>query len=124
MPLNKLIKTLFSFRPRNAVPVTDAKVRTARHHFISNPWHAVSVVPSEGACAKARSLSRLRFLSNDAPPLPLKSCDARTCRCHYRHHEDRRRLRRRASDGVSIGSSRRWSGLERRQGTDRRMDVN
>jgi hypothetical protein len=121
MPLNELLKSLF--RPRSAVPATDAKVRTARHHFISNPWHAVSVVPSAGACAKARSLSRLRFLSKDAPQLPLQSCDARSCKCHYRHHEDRRRLRRRASDGVSIGSSRRWSGTERRQGADRRADV-
>lgn len=124
MPLNELIKSLF--RPRNAAPpVPDVKVRTARHHFISNPWHAVSVVPSEGACAKARGLSRVRFLSNDAPPLPLESCDARTCRCHYRHHEDRRRLRRRASDGVSMGNGirSRWSGLERRLGTERRIDI-
>jgi hypothetical protein len=121
MPLNQLIKSLF--RLRNGVPVTDAKVRTARHHFISNPWHAVSVVPSEQACAKARSLSRIRFLSNDAPPLPLESCDARTCRCHYRHHEDRRRLPRRAADGASRGGGGRWSGLERRLGPDRRVDI-
>jgi hypothetical protein len=121
MPLNELIKSLF--RPRNAAPPPDVKVRTARHHFISNPWHAVSVVPSEGACSKARSLSRVRFLSSDAPPLPLESCDARTCRCHYRHHEDRRRLRRRASDGVSIGIGSRWSGMERRLGSDRRMGI-
>jgi hypothetical protein len=121
MPLNELIKSLF--RARNGVPVPDAKVRTARHHFISNPWHAVSVVPSEGACAKARGLSRRRFLSNDAPPLPLESCDARICRCHYRHHEDRRRLLRRAADGGSMGGGDRWSGLERRLGPDRRVDV-
>jgi hypothetical protein len=122
MPLNKLIKSLF--RPRSAVPAADAKVRTARHHFISNPWHAVSVVPSDGACTKARSLSRQRFLSNEAPPLPLQSCDARTCRCHYRHHEDRRRLLRRASDGPSIGSRRgNWQGNERRAGHDRRIDI-
>jgi hypothetical protein len=121
MPLNKIIKSLF--RPRSVVQETDVKVRTARHHFISNPWHAVSVVPSEGACAKARSLSRMRFLSNDAPPLPLQSCDVRACRCHYRHHEDRRRLRRRASDGLSMGGGRHWPGQERRQGSDRRVDV-
>jgi hypothetical protein len=121
MPLNKLLKSLFG--PRSGIQDTDVKVRTARHHVISNPWHAVSVVPSEGACAKARGLSRTRFLSNEAPPLPLKTCDARTCRCHYRHHEDRRRLRRRASDGVSIGGGRHWAGQERRQGADRRIDV-
>jgi hypothetical protein len=121
MPLTELIKSLF--RGRNGAPMPDAKVRTARHHFVSNPWHAVSVVPSEGACAKARSLARMRFLSKDAPPLPLESCDARTCRCHYRHHEDRRRLARRAADGGSRRGGDRWSGLERRRGRDRRMDT-
>jgi hypothetical protein len=120
MPLSELIKSLF--RARNAVPV-DAKARTARHHFISNPWHAVSVVPSEGACAKARGSSRMRFLSNDAPPLPLEGCDARTCRCHYRHHEDRRRMPRRAADGGPMGGRDRWSGLERRRRPDRRIDT-
>jgi hypothetical protein len=121
MPLNELIKSLF--RARNGAPAPDAKVRTARHHFISNPWHAISVVPSEGACAKARGLSRIRFLSNDAPPLPLEGCNARTCRCHYRHHEDRRRLLRRVADGASTAGRGRWSGLERRLGPDRRIDV-
>ncbi len=122
MHLQNLIKSLF--RPRDAVAeLTDAKVRTARHHFISNPWHAVSVVPSDGACAKARGLSRVRFLSKDAPQLPFASCDARSCRCHYRHHEDRRGLRRRASDGASMGRGGHWSGQDRRLGPDRRIDI-
>lgn len=123
MPLNELLKSLF--RPRSSAPASapEAKVRTARHHFISNPWHSVSVVPTEAACANARRLARVRFLSKDAPALPLDNCDARSCRCHYRHHEDRRRLLRRASDGVSLGGRGPWSGAERRAGHDRRTDL-
>jgi hypothetical protein len=34
----------------------------------------------------------LRLLSADVPPLPLEMCDRpATCKCKYRHFDDRRR---------------------------------
>jgi hypothetical protein len=40
-----------------------------------------------------------RFLSKDAPHLPLPDCpNAGKCLCHYRHYEDRRTNPRRSAD--------------------------
>jgi len=61
------------------------------HVRLTNPWHAVSVVPCKHACDPAKSLSNKRFLSSDGPPrLPLEGCTAHRCTCRYRHHADRR----------------------------------
>jgi hypothetical protein len=44
-----------------------------------------------------------RFLSREAPQLPLKDCASASCTCRYQHHEDRRRGPRRARDmGVAM----------------------
>lgn len=67
------------------------------------PWHAVSIVPGSQSCAAAAGLARKRFLSREAPTLPLKSCDEQHCTCHYEHHDDRRKGPRRANElGVSV----------------------
>jgi hypothetical protein len=68
-----------------------------------NPWHAVSIAPRPGACKAANELLGQRFLSREAPPLPLKKCDKAECTCRYEHHENRRKGPRRAHEmGVSI----------------------
>jgi hypothetical protein len=68
-----------------------------------NPWHAVSIAPGPGACKAAVELLGQRFLSREAPTLPLKDCDKATCTCRYEHHENRRKGPRRAREmGVSI----------------------
>lgn len=115
MGLNKFIKQFLGSKTTTALPPSQ---QSERRQWISNPWHAVSIVSSQPVCRKARGLYRARFLSKDAPPLPLAGCDARICGCHYRHHEDRRRALRRASDGVSKSTS--WAGLERRLSAERR----
>ncbi len=60
-------------------------------------WHAVSIETVAGCCNYARALRESRFLSAEAPVLPLPNCPTRDrCRCLYKHHEDRRgQLRRR-----------------------------
>ena len=67
-------------------------------------WHAVSVAPGYHCCAEAKALEGQRFLSRDAPPLPLKDCNrGAECSCRYEHHEDRRKGPRRARDiGVTV----------------------
>ena len=62
-------------------------------------WHAVSVKPASGACPAAISGKNRRWLSREAPMLPLPGCtrpDA--CHCTYQHHDDRRAGSRRAED--------------------------
>jgi len=66
-------------------------------------FHAVTIAAGPRACAAALTLRDQRFLSRDAPPLPLKGCACAKCECHYEHHDDRRKTGRRARDlGVSL----------------------
>jgi hypothetical protein len=65
---------------------------TPREHVrITNPWHAVSIVPRPEGCASAETIAGKRFLSKESPPrVPLAGCTAAVCTCRYDHHEDRR----------------------------------
>lgn len=94
--------------------------RPVQSHRVVNPFHAVSIVPSARCCDTARQLQGIRFLSGEAPKLPLAGCQASSCTCRYSHHSDRRE-----------GSDRRnrdvWNPLvamtmnERRQSRGRRI---
>ena len=56
----------------------------------SNPFHAVSIEPAQEGCLAADTIKAQRFLSEDAPGLPLPDCIAEGCDCKYIHHTDRR----------------------------------
>ncbi len=82
-----------------------------------NLYHAVTIVPGARACAEARKLRGRRFLSREAPVLPLKNCGSADCECRYEHYDDRRKNGRRARDlGVSIDG---YEGDEKRLKTKR-----
>lgn len=97
------------------------KMRTADNVPIAkSPWHAVEIVPSRASCVAAQAVRGMRFLSANAPPLPLEQCTQPTaCRCTYRKHGDRREEARRAEDAIGI---RRGSPVpvEHRQNRGRR----
>jgi hypothetical protein len=65
-------------------------------------WHAVSVVGRGNCCNAARDMIERRFLSREAPRLPLAECtEFADCHCSYQHHGDRRgQPRRRQEMGV------------------------
>jgi hypothetical protein len=87
---------------------------------LRTPWHAVSIVNSAACCATAMGLLGSRFLSKEAPRLPLKGCSMGSdCRCSYQHHEDRRVLSRRAPDLWNPGHTR-YVREERRRERGRR----
>jgi hypothetical protein len=66
-------------------------------------WHAITVVALPTACPGARALRGMRFLSAQAPVLPLRDCIQRaTCTCTYKHHKDRRAGPRRAWERFRI----------------------
>ena len=63
-------------------------------------FHGVGVKPFDACkCAAVAAIEGRRFLSEEAPPLPLTDCEIpRLCRCVYVHFSDRRTEGRRDSD--------------------------
>lgn len=56
----------------------------------SMPFHAVTILCGDRACEAARSCAGIKYLSSEAPTLPLAACRAPTCTCRYEHCDDRR----------------------------------
>jgi hypothetical protein len=63
-------------------------------------WHSVSIIRGRQACAAVAELNGRKWLSAEAPNLPIKGCDAKQCDCRYRHHADRRSANRRETSGL------------------------
>jgi len=75
-------------------------------------YHAVTIAVGGRCCAAAEGLQEKRFLSREAPKLPLANCDRLTCECRYVHHDDRRHGPRRTREmGVALDA---YSGDEKR----------
>lgn len=110
---DRLIAAVYRFRLRSQL-----SGKTGQNHRISNPWHAVSVVTGslvkdDYVCNAVDALRDKRMLSSEAPQLPLVDCGSPDrCTCHYQHHADRRRDRRRARDNAL--PRRNFLGAERR----------
>ena len=110
----KRAKLLFGRSQPEPEPVAPKKAAT--------PFHAVTIVPGPRACAASLDLREQRFLSREAPSLPLKKCDSSNCACRYQHHDDRRKGRRRVREmAISVDG---YSSDERRnkQKRGRRKD--
>ncbi len=88
------LRFLFPAKPK---PVL-GKTSTRRSHraerrassVAGNSFHAVSIHPSAEGCLAAEAIRGERFLSAEAPSLPLEACTAAACNCRYAHHADRR----------------------------------
>jgi len=89
----------------------------------SNPFHAVSILPDQQSCVAVDSLRQQRFLSDEAPSLPLLDCSAENCGCRYIHHADRRSGARDRRSGLAAQSadSELWGQSDRRLTTGRRL---
>ena len=102
------------FSGQKQQPIAAAPLQRTRPTF-----HCVEVCAGEPACQSAGQLGNVRYLSGQAPGLPLAGCDAQVCACRYIHHDDRREDDRRNSYGH-------WSTMptelkgERRARRDRR----
>jgi len=71
-----------------------------------NRWNAVSIACTSASCAAAQALKGRRYLSGDAPRLPLPDCtSAAACPCVYRKHADRRAGPRREVDTTGLRRS-------------------
>jgi len=76
---------------RNRMPPTTTTSRL---------FYGVAVKPNDRCkCAAVAAIDGVRFLSDEAPSLPLPDCEIpRACKCAYRHFEDRRTAKRRDAD--------------------------
>jgi hypothetical protein len=84
-------------------------------------YRGAEIVAAPDACDAARSLTSVRLLSADVPLLPLKTCERpATCKCRYRHFDDRRRVLRRESDDASTLMTGAHQGADRRKQPGRR----
>jgi hypothetical protein len=102
-PVGALEGILSWFRRRRKVTkierATGTRVGNSTNIRMTNPWHAV-VVSSGMSCCHASIVARnTRFLSREAPALPLIGCtQPKSCTCKYKHYPDRRAGPRRATD--------------------------
>lgn len=80
---------------------------------IVNPYHAVSITPCLMACDEVRKYLGKRYLSREAPKVPVAGCTNRQCRCRYQHHDDRRSDERRVRNDRAAGLPS-YLGPERR----------
>jgi hypothetical protein len=91
--------------------------RLQRAHA-ARSFHAVSIVPARPCCKLVRRYTSVRYLTADAPHLPLAGCRAPHCGCRSMHHEDRRIEDRRnpfGIDHVPIGMDTNRRGQDRRR---------
>jgi hypothetical protein len=86
-----------------------------RQHVVVNPYHAVGVKPGKDCCGAAQALRGKRFLSSEAPRVPLRECTAHTCGCTYQHFDDRR-------SGIDRRRATAHPAGERRRSRGRRVD--
>ncbi len=121
-----IVGTIVFFRLR---PGSTASRSTRKHDRrtgfgVADPFHAVSINPTKESCQAVESLKLLRFLSEDAPALPLADCTAADCTCKYIHHADRRSGARDRRCGAleQTEESEFWSLRNRRDVVGRRQE--
>lgn len=69
-------------------------------HSQHSPFHCVEAHHNSQFCNAVKAIEGKRFLSAEAPTLPVKGCDNPNCHCDYIHHEDRRTDDRRTDTGI------------------------
>ncbi len=82
-------------------------------------YHSVEVLAGFYSCGAAQQLAHARFLSDEAPSLPVPGCRVERCTCRYIHHDDRREDDRRNPYGRARAMPPAIAG-ERRAKRDRR----
>jgi len=88
---------------------------TRRPEVPNGRWRAVSILATESSCDAAKALRAFRFLSAEAPRLPLLECTCYdSCPCAYKHHADRRSYTRRKDESTGLRRAKPRVGQERR----------
>ena len=86
---------------------------------VESLFHGVEIVSSGECCEAITALVTDRYLSGEAPTLPVAGCDTPgTCACRYKKFTDRRTDLRRDSD---VGLPIRAQPHDKRDGPGRRI---
>ncbi|MEM7220569.1 MAG: hypothetical protein AAF515_19565 [Pseudomonadota bacterium] len=110
---------LFRRKKKNPADLGDRR-RAAKKGGVKKLFHGVAVRPrGDVACEAVKAVDSARYLSDEAPLLPLPDCsNPQSCRCIYEHFDERRGSLRRESD---IGLPMRDHPNDRRKGHGRRI---
>jgi len=120
-------KSYTTLQPRPYEPATSRRARSYHSVAIRYDGNAACPVVKQFPMQPTLStqappfLETRRFLSSEAPLLPLAGCTVESCQCRYVHYEDRRERDRRNSYGRTIDLIPASVGQERRSGTNRRQ---
>jgi hypothetical protein len=91
----------------NEIQRAGSRAGDSAHIRVGNPWHAVGIATGQPCCRAAVVLRNSRYLSHQAPPLPLMGCtQPKSCVCKYKHYSDRRRGPRRNAERFQTTLSR------------------
>jgi hypothetical protein len=90
---------------------------------VRKEWHAVSILPKGACCEAALAIRTTRFLSAQAPRLPLAQCTTpKSCTCAYKHHADRRGQPRRKDEAIGLKRATKVEQERRARGDRRKTD--
>jgi hypothetical protein len=98
------LETMLSwFRRRRKVTKIEraagTRASSSTNIHVINPWHAVGVSSGKPCCRASVAARTIRYLSKEAPTLPLYDCtQPKSCTCRYKHYSDRRSGPRRTTD--------------------------
>jgi len=95
--------------------------RPVQVHRVTNPYHAVSIKAGASCGQTELRYGLRRYLAQEAPSIPLPTCDTKKCHCRYVHHEDRRDGYDRRERNVWDPNSRLAMGGDRRESGWRRV---
>lgn len=73
---------------------------STKHSTKNSAFHCVETHHHAKCCKAVKALHGKRFLSSEAPALPVQGCDQAHCECDYIHHDDRRAEIRRTDMGI------------------------
>lgn len=77
-------------RSADKPPGSTAPRREPLRKAIARRFHGISIREGLHSCPAVQALRGQRFLSDEAPALPLAGCNQEACQCAYAHHRDRR----------------------------------
>ena len=117
---------IWLFIRRRQAKQLEAALKADRRKTVTKntAYHAVAIRVNGSCCDAARELQGHRFLSNEAPALPLPECTAADCNCRFAHYDDRRSGKDRRTPfgtGGFAAASGKYE-TERREGKDRRQE--
>lgn len=76
---------------RRSQAISSTKISAPVQEVQSKLYQAITIKPCSGACEAIQWLKDKRYLSREAPQLPINMCsNPEKCKCKYNFHNDRR----------------------------------